>query len=307
MNSVQESKRHGFTLIEMLVVVGITAVLVAMLLPALQKARNVAKQMACASNLRQMGIAIAAYAADNDGYIPPWGGFFKQNDTYAPGDPRRSTLTTSEWYNFSMVYGSGYRADGAWTANYVGLFHLWVSGYIDKPEMFYCPSDELMTQAQFMGFDYGLGGIYRGIRLGSTGAGADPRTGMPSFGLMFQIYSSYCYTESTIPALSFLVQPNGTRRLVKLYELANLKLGVVADNYWNAVPGDGGRNPNNWVLPAMHTHPARYNILYADGHVSTYVRNDKTDTRTRTGNVGWWGQGFGGSGQDNFWMRTQGL
>ncbi len=60
-----------FTLIELLVVVAIIAVLVAMLLPALQRARSVAKTVACSSNLRQMFTGIECYAQEyNDRLVP---------------------------------------------------------------------------------------------------------------------------------------------------------------------------------------------------------------------------------------------
>ena len=62
-------KRKSFTLIELLVVVAIIAVLVAMLLPALQSARETAKDMKCLANLRQIGTAFAQYMMDNgDGF-----------------------------------------------------------------------------------------------------------------------------------------------------------------------------------------------------------------------------------------------
>jgi prepilin-type N-terminal cleavage/methylation domain-containing protein/prepilin-type processing-associated H-X9-DG protein len=60
----------GFTLIELLVVIAIIAILVAMLLPALGRAKEAGRKTRCASNLHNMGLAMLMYADDNDGFIP---------------------------------------------------------------------------------------------------------------------------------------------------------------------------------------------------------------------------------------------
>ncbi|MHB0946595.1 MAG: prepilin-type N-terminal cleavage/methylation domain-containing protein [Sedimentisphaerales bacterium] len=63
-------KRNAFTLVELLVVISIIAVLLAILMPSLKKAREQAKKVVCSGNMRQMGVALQCYMQENDCHLP---------------------------------------------------------------------------------------------------------------------------------------------------------------------------------------------------------------------------------------------
>lgn len=121
--------KKAFTLIELLVVIAIIALLLAIVTPALRKAKDYAKRTICMSNSRQTGIGLRVYAENNDNEVIPM---------RLPDAQGTITDTPYAWQSV-LALCEDYK-DGSSELAPMHLGVLYDQGLIENPEVFYCPS-----------------------------------------------------------------------------------------------------------------------------------------------------------------------
>ncbi|HZZ44979.1 MAG TPA: DUF1559 domain-containing protein [Tepidisphaeraceae bacterium] len=133
----QKSCLAGFTLVELLVVIGIIALLISILLPALSRARAQAVSVQCLSNLKQIGNAAVMYANDNNGWFPPGCGTNKPSGTLEKFlDYTSSPQGTTGQDRYSVRIAM---------ARYVGVKNPQVVDNNTIPvKVFFCPADSIL-------------------------------------------------------------------------------------------------------------------------------------------------------------------
>jgi prepilin-type processing-associated H-X9-DG protein len=122
----------AFTLVELLVVIGIIALLIAILLPSLNRARETANRVKCATNLRQIGQTMLLYAGENKGHYP--------RTYYTPGAPLTDAASPF------LQLGAGAASPFGGTKGFVGVNNVTAAIFLlmrtqdVTPEVFICPS-----------------------------------------------------------------------------------------------------------------------------------------------------------------------
>jgi prepilin-type N-terminal cleavage/methylation domain-containing protein len=112
-------QKPAFTLIELLVVIAIIAILAALLMPALARAKRLAHRTACVNNIRQQGIALVLYTGDSAEFYPVWPewvAYGGQAATVQPGDPNYTQVTANDGEQTNRPLNS-------YVANNVNVFH----------------------------------------------------------------------------------------------------------------------------------------------------------------------------------------
>jgi prepilin-type N-terminal cleavage/methylation domain-containing protein/prepilin-type processing-associated H-X9-DG protein len=239
----QRQVRKAFTLIELLIVIAIIGILASLLLPVLSRARGTAQKIACANNLKQIGLASVMYLDDNEGYFP------------------FMTATYGNWDRLYLPY-LGNTPDPTRT----GYLREDLGETIDS---YICPGSKLLGKQlpdNKVMQSYGMTGHYV---WSAWGVGIpQKKPGNPS-----DDYYDFAIPKKTPRKISRIAGPSTT---LAHSEFDKIDLGTGLPEKIQG-KGAGLASPYWQVMEAkavgtllMHNSNGRLNYLFVDGHVNTY-------------------------------------
>jgi prepilin-type N-terminal cleavage/methylation domain-containing protein/prepilin-type processing-associated H-X9-DG protein len=249
---------RGFTLVELLVVIGIIVVLIAILLPVLNRVKQQAQQVACASNLRQLGQAVTIYTGQHR-FFPTTSILLPNGDFVICWPAMLRKLLNG---NQKVFYCPAQDAACEWKADAPGAVRL---AQAEHTDFGFEVDERLLLNGVGRGagtwFSYGInwGGAYgvpRYQRIRGTGV----------------VFYSNALTPSFKAVLSpFLLRATSVKSPAEFILIADSTAKGYRDT--EIEPNDPSLNlPNDQIIGNVHRGGA--NVLFLDGHVQCYLRKD---------------------------------
>jgi prepilin-type N-terminal cleavage/methylation domain-containing protein/prepilin-type processing-associated H-X9-DG protein len=243
------TRNSGFTLIELLVVIAIIAILAAMLLPALARAKQKAQGISCMNNNRQLVLAWQMYADDHRDYVPASGCSGSGYDT-VDGRPGWIEPAYMSMYPGNPVQMPQANAQN-WNIN-VGLTTNLLWKYAGNPAVYRCPTD--MRRCTVVGFNAGL---YPPVR-------------SYSMSQVFSLDSAWDGSFKRYARKGSIVQPVNT--FVFIEEAPwSIDDGAFATDLASipTPPAVGGEKIANW--PAVYHGGKSTTLAFSDGHAEIHT------------------------------------